>query len=222
MPAQVIVTGMQNPTESQKLAAQAGPGCGIVINTTSKAEKGWEKHLSPFYLGPCYLYDNHMAKVMENAWQFCKVYKQHTDEKGDPTAAYWEWATAGWANPIPQRYPIKRGAKPEYSLWKGQKLGYIDARKQIYAPLFAEAVQKTEGWQHLIQLYHKLDIIVLRDYDGYRHDLGSDETGWTGTGPMTLTDVLNCPYKIMGHAFVIKMLLTKDDALQQIHLRKPL
>jgi hypothetical protein len=33
-----------------------------------------------------------------------------------------------------------RGAKPEYSLWDGERLDYIEARKRIYAPLYARAV----------------------------------------------------------------------------------
>jgi len=221
MPATVYVTGMRNPAEARRLADEAGPNGGAVVNTTSKAANSWETHLSPFFLGPCPLYDGYTAAVMENAWQFCKVYKQHTDEYGDPTEAYWEWAKEGWTDAKPHRYPMKRGAKPEYSLWKGEKLGYIDARKRIYAPLYAEAVQKTQGWQRLVRLYNDCDVLVLRDYDGYRHDLGPDSTGWTGNGPMTLSDVLNCPYKIMGHAFVLKMLLTDDlESLDQLELRK--
>lgn len=71
---------------------------------------------------------------MENAWQYAKVYKQHT-HNGAPTSDYWDWARAGWSNPSAVRFPMGRGAKPEYSLWDGQRLGYIEARKKIYAPL---------------------------------------------------------------------------------------
>lgn len=48
-----------------------------------------------------------------------------------------------------------------------------------------------------------------RTADGYDHDnLG-----------MSLTEVLNNPQRKMGHAFVLKMLLTKDAALKHLHLR---
>jgi hypothetical protein len=200
--------GMRGVAEAKKLANEAGSGKGVVVNTTSKAKANWETDLSPFSLGPCPLYGGYTATNVENAWQYCKVYKQHLDSQGNLTEDYWAWARNGWSDSTPRRYPMGRGAKPEYSLWKGQKLGYIDARKQIYAPLFAEAVLKTKGWQKLLGLYETREIVVLRDYDGYRHDLT--------LRPMSLSDVLNCPNKIMGHAFVLKMLLTKDEALNQI------
>lgn len=72
---------------------------------------------------------------MENAWQYAKVYKRHTSSLGNPTSDYWVWARQGWSSRIANRYPMGKGSKPEYSLWNGEKLGYIDARRKIYAPL---------------------------------------------------------------------------------------
>jgi hypothetical protein len=46
-----------------------------------------------------------------------------------------------------------RGAKPLYSLWDGEKLGYIDARKRIYAPLYASAVVHADAFLELERLY---------------------------------------------------------------------
>jgi len=199
MPAQVIVTH-----KWAKIADQGQPGIQVV-DTTSKAQD-WRQDLSPFSLGPCELYDNHIAQNVENAWQYSKVYKAHTEENGDPTDEYWAWAKKGWADTTPHRYPMGKGAVPECSLWKGQKLGYIDARKQIYAPLFARALTKTEGWQVLVEMYNTSEKLYLRDWDGWsmkRHGMAS------------LTDVLNNPKRKMGHAFVIKMLLDNDPALSQ-------
>lgn len=180
----------------------------VVIDTTSRG--GWTADLSPFSIGPCPLYDGHVAQNVENAWQYAKVYAQHTDENGNPTVAYWQWAYEGWTNPRPVRYPMGKGARPQYSLWEGERLGYIDARKRIYGPLYAEAVQRTQGWQILLEEYEKADNLWLRDWDGWlmeRH------------GMTSLTDVLNNPGRIMGHAFVLQMLLTDDPALQQMTLR---
>lgn len=199
MPAKIKIVGMYVKVQDEP---------GVVVNTTSKAAGKWETDLSPFHLGPCKLYDKHVARNMENAWQFSKVYAMHT-KAGEPTQKYWDWAREGWANPKPVRYPIRRGAKPEYSLWQGEKLGYIEARKKIYAPLYAEAVQMTEGWKKLKEIYEKEDAITLRDYDGYHY---------TSLG-MSLTEVLNNPRKKMGHAFVLAMLLMEDEALDQISLR---
>ena len=204
MAATVYIMSMRKPQDARDLA-----GDGVVVNTTSKAKNSWQTDLSPFHLGPCPLYCGFTGLVMENSWQYAKVYKCHVDEYGDPTEEYWKWAKAGWANPEPQRYPMGRGARPLYSLWDGEKLGYIEARKKIYAPLYVEAVQKTAGWKFLVHVFYNSPSIVLRDYDGYRHD----------TAKMSLTEVLNCPTKIMGHAFVLKMRLTKDVALEQLELR---
>ena len=184
-----------------------------IINTTSKSPSKWETDLSPFALGPCDLYEHNgqmlVAQNMENAWQYSKVYDCHADSQREPTQNYWTWAQNGWRATKPHRYPMGRGAKPLYSLWNGEKLGYIEARKKIYAPLYAEAVQKTNGWQVLKDLYEHEEWLILRDYDGYDYE----------TKNMTLTEVLNYPRKKMGHAFVLAMLLLEDKALQEIDLR---
>ena len=91
-----------------------------------------------------------------------------------------------------------RGAKPLYSLWNRQKLGYIEARKQIYLPLYAKAVQKTEAYLKLKNLYQtESKDIYLQDWDAYNHKKFS----------RTYDQVLNCETRKMGHAFVLGMLL---------------
>lgn len=164
----------------------------VVIDATSSG--GWTADLSPFLIGPCELYDGHIAQNMENGWQYAKVYARHCDTNIQPTAAYWEWAREGWANPRAVRYPMGKGARPQHSWWEGEPLGYIDARKRIYGPLYAQAVQRTEGWAELVRLYNEYDRLFIRDWDGWlmeRH------------GMTTLTEVLNNPDRIMGHAFVL-------------------
>jgi len=190
----------------------------VVIDATSSG--GWTADLSPFLIGPCRLYDTMTPEHempfrieslnMENLWQYAKVYQVHADENGNPTQEYWAWAREGWANPRAVRYPMGKGARPLYSLWKGKKLGYIDARKQIYGPCYAEAVQRTEGWDELVRLYNESDHLFIRDWDGWLMDRhGCD----------TLSDVLNKTDRIMGHAFVLKMLLENDPALEQMEMR---
>ena len=190
MPAKIVVCGMYNKV----------PADAIGISTVSKVGR-WAG-LSPFNLGPCELYGGVSAVNMENAWQFAKVYECHVDRVSlNPTSEYWAWAHAGWSDPKPHRYPMGKGMKPLYSYWDGKRLDYIAARKAIYAPLYALAVQRTDSYRELAELYQKSDnTIVLRDYDGYDHDaLG-----------MTLTDVINNQRRKMGHAFVLKALLTND------------
>lgn len=200
MPADVQIAWMRAKVDKEG---------AVIVNTCSNSDTNWQRDLSPFILGPCPLYDGRVAQTMENAWQYAKVYPKFLDENGDPTEAYWEWAEEGWKNPRAVRFPMGKGAVPSYSFWEGQKLAYIDARKVIYAPLYAEAVQKTEGFKKLKGLYQNEKRLILRDWDGHDHDkLG-----------LSLTEVLNNPKRIMGHAFVLKMLLIEDPALGQLKLR---
>lgn len=126
------------------------PPHAVKINTTSTSKYEW-KAFSPFFLGPI---DVEVKKgqikrslVFENAWQYLKRYEIHTDSE------YEKWQNLGFANPRAVRYPMGRGAKPLYSMWKGERLSYIDARKQIYAPLYAKLVEETSSTSSLLERY---------------------------------------------------------------------
>jgi hypothetical protein len=205
VPAKVIVANLRLvPVDHLK---QRYPEAAIV-DTCKNITTDWQSDLSPFVIGPCDLYGEHKSILMENGWQFSKVYKDHLNEQGDPTEEYFKWAEQGWADPTPKRYPMGKGRKPQYSYWNGEKLYYIAARKRIYAPLYARAVQTRLGWELLKELYQTRDYLVLRDYDGYDH-IGRN---------MSLTDVLNNHKMKMGHAFVLAMLLQGDPALKECGL----
>lgn len=191
-----------------KVPNQGQPGV-TVIDTTS-ASDDWRRDLSPFFLGPCDLYKGLVSQNMENAWQFAKVYKDQIDHDGTPSDDYWDWATKGWADGFAHRYPRGKGAVPEFSWWDGKRLSYIDARKEIYGPLYAEAVRRTEGWKELQKIRQNCKELYLRDWDGWNMQKHGMES---------LTDVLNNPRRKMGHAFVLKMLLEDDPALLQMSLR---
>lgn len=168
---------------------------GKVFNVTSKGNFHW---LSPFTLGPVDLYDGYFSQNVENAWQYSKVYKQHDDN--GPTQEYWDWAVNGWNKRWADRYPMGKGAVPEYSYWDGEKLGYIEARKKIYAPLYSEAIRKdrTRFFEVLCSTAKKGDI-TIQDYDAYNHHkLG-----------MTLYDVMHEEKRKMGHGFVLAMMIAK-------------
>ena len=168
------------------------------IDTTSRSADDWSSRLSPFKLGPLSLYDNHTAQIFENAWQFAKLYPQHADSQGEPTAAYWTWAERGWKSQQAHRYPLGKGRRPLCSLWNGQRLDYIAARKQIYLPLYQAAVAQTPAYRRLETTYRHNGSITLFDFDGYDH----------ASLNMTLADVLDCPKRICGHSFILAMMLT--------------
>lgn len=142
---------------------------------------------------------------MSQNWQFCKVYKQHVGEDGNPTDEYWKWAKAGWEDSWAHRYPMGRGAIPEYSQWFDEKLGYINARKKIYIPVYSTLVQRTEVYKKLVDIAKQAELdekdLYIKYFDGYDHK----------ELDMSYDDVINCERRKMGHGFVIAMLL--DGAL---------
>lgn len=174
----------------------AVPDTAVAVNTTSRSTN-WSRGLSPFFVGPCKLYNDYEAKNVENAWQFCKVYKEHLDAAGNPSDKYFEWAKKGWQDTFAHRYPMGRGAIPEYSWWDGKKLSYIEARKQIYIPLYANTVKNTEAFAELKELSQSNVDMWLQDFDGFNFRKLN----------MSYDDVINCESRKMSHAFVLAMLL---------------
>src|SRR5215216_3009159 len=134
------------------------------INTTSHSPSDWTTGLSPFRLGPVPLYQNRTALIFENAWQFAKLYPAHADSNGQPTATYWQWANSGWTSTRPHRYPMGKGQRPLCSLWDGQRLAYIDARKRIYLPLYQQTVKQTKSYRILQHLYQEQGSLSLFDF----------------------------------------------------------
>lgn len=161
------------------------------VDTTSNS--GVWSGLSPFILDA----SKYLARRFENLWQFSKVYFDQVDPNGNPSKQWYEWRSRGFANDRAIRYPKGKGTIPLYSYWNEKKLGYIEARKTIYVPIYAELVQNTPSFQRLKWWYEQGFDLVLRDYDGYDYlKLG-----------LTLSDVINNPKRKAGHAFVLAGLL---------------
>lgn len=165
------------------------------INTTSSSNN-WSKYLSPFYLKNIQLYNGMVSKNMENAWQYSKVYPEFVKD-GKILSEYYKWSEKGFNNNWANRYPMGKGKVPLFSLWKGERLGYVEAREKIYIPLYAKAVVKTKAFEYLTNKFNSQKTIYLWDFDGYNHKkLG-----------MSYQDVINCEKRKMGHAFILAMLL---------------
>lgn len=137
------------------------------FDVTSKSSTHWCRQFSPFHLGPISLYQGLQSQNMENAWQYSKVYRSQLDSDGYPSADWKSWAQAGWNSPYATRYPMGKGAKPEYLFWNGLKLGYTDAKRLIYLPLYASAVMKTPAWERMLQELYSNEVIYLWDYDSF-------------------------------------------------------
>lgn len=170
------------------------PYGGIEIDTTSNS--GEYSDLSPFVLDAT----KYGSKNFENLWQYSKVYPEFLDDNGNAGDKWYEWRYYGFNSIQAHRYPMGKGRIPCFSLWNGKRLAYIDARKQIYATIYAELVIETKSYKLLEQLYHSGAGIILRDYDAYDHNLLG----------LTLIDVINNPNRKCGHAFILIMTLTNQ------------
>lgn len=182
-----------------------------IINTTSKDKNGLGGQLSPFFLGPVNIYEEITAKNLENAWQFSKVYPQHFNKENHMILEeYFTWAHNGWNDSFAHRYPMGKGKIPLFGFWKTfnqtsktweeHEWGYIDARINIYIPLYAKLVHKTSAFnkiKNMLKFQHK---IALWDFDGYDFKKRG----------MTFKDVVFCEKYKCGHAFVIYGLLTNQ------------
>lgn len=173
---------------------ESNPYDCLTISTV--ANSSLYRDLSPFMLGPIDV-PGARAENFENLWQFSKVYKPHLAPDGEPTPEWFDWRAKGFADKHAHRYPMGKGSIPMYSWWKSEHLGYIEARKKIYATIYAQFVVRTISYERLFDLYKKEGEITLKDYDAYDHiKMG-----------MSLINVINNPKRKMGHAFVLAMLL---------------
>ena len=168
----------------------------IKINVTSRSSDEWSRKFSPFHLGPIKIYpfsdeDDYVSKNMENAWQFLKVYPEQDE--------WLKWAEKGWNSDKAFRFPFGRSRKPLHSKWKGKNLPYIKARFEIYAPLYAECVEKYAKieFDKIKSYLDEGKSVALFDYDGYNYIYNE----------VSLKDVIYNSRRKMGHAFVLAMML---------------
>jgi hypothetical protein len=136
-------------------------------------------------IGPYHLC-NSDGQIMENIWQFSKVYKTvpravqlysrydntvtwdhpsevHVDEHGNILPAYFDWRNKGFNNQYYVRYPVgqQNMNKCLYALWNGEKLDYISSRKKIYVP---------EKFNELKQLLASGVNLLILEPDGPREE----------------------------------------------------
>lgn len=164
------------------------------IDVTSHAKDVF-RSCSPFLCGPVELYGGYMAKNVENAWQYAKLYRQYADEKGDPAPAYFDWAQEGWASRIAVRRPMGY-LVPLCTVWDGKKLTEAEARAKVFVPLYVGAVVRTEGFRELRRLYDGGTKLCLLDYDAREYP-----ADWN------MAQILNDSEHPLGHSYVLKWLL---------------
>lgn len=172
------------------------------VTSLSKEEKF--RSMSPFFVGPLLTAKGETCQRFENFYQYSKVHASLADSMGNPTEAYFEWRKSGFKEEKAHRHPKGGNGKTLYSLFYEEtedgyliesRLGYIEARKKLYIPSYAKLVVNTEGYRIIKNIYDEGANIALFDVDAY------DE--------LDMGRVVNAN-KVMGHSFVIKMLLQGD------------
>ncbi len=196
-------------------------------------------------LGPYNLTDEN-GRIMESIYQFSKVYKKvpattqyysrwdkkviwsHPEEthydNGQLLPAYWEWREKGMNNPYYVRYPVGYGymhkclfSIPENDLTK--KLNYIEARKQIYVPLYCGLVKKQAKFLELKNLLISGENLLIIEVDGpHQESLDHYVNEWNvdndfiENGTMLATEenlniMLNDEKHAFGHGYCLAMAL---------------
>lgn len=181
-----------------------------VVNTTSHEKPDSPFYgLSPFVCGPVTVEPFpgmfFESKCVENGWQYSKVYSEHLSFDKRVTSDWFEWALDGYRKARAVRYPMGKGSKPEFALHQGERLGYIEARKRIFIPLYANSVKQTTAFSNLKNTWEYLQEegrdLWLWDFDHYdHHALGMD-----------FRDVIHNEKQTMGHGFILAMLLEGFD-----------
>lgn len=226
------------PNAAKAPANFKAPGW-TVIPAHSKGAKPW-KELSPFFIGPVIFDENGVQKRAENFesfWQSFKIWRNvekqsttewnwpaevHVDANENPNASWQKWHDALLKNKMAVRRPNGR-AVPLYAWWKGQKLGIIEARKQIYIPYLQDLYRQSPIYKQLLEMVRNGKNIIIIEPDGPKTDLYP--TGMDVTRELLLDLVgvqrmkdfpggENFPepnkYVAYGHGYVIALTLLED------------
>ena len=206
-------------------------------------------------LGPYTLKDDD-GVIMENRYQYSKIYKKvpattqyysrfnkmvtwsHPAEthyaNGQILPAYWAWRNKGMNNPHYVRYPvgyhnmhkclfaIKDENNPD------EHLDYIEARKQIYLPLYCELAKKEAKFT---QLKNRLDAgenLLIIEVDGphqesldyYMEKYGVNDSFIENDTMLAIDEnlviMLNDEKHPFGHGYCLAMALLELEDLAEI------
>lgn len=143
-------------------------------------------------LGP-YCLQNEHGHIMENIWQFSKVYatvpdvvqrysrwdstiiwqhpaERHVDEKDQLTPEYWRWRQKGLDCPYPVRYPVGLGHRHNclyaFRTDPNEKLDYVQARKEIYLPEYDRLVRSQRQFEQLRKKLAAGHNLLILEVDG--------------------------------------------------------
>lgn len=175
----MIRVGRKNGEEVPSL-----PNYKTILSLTKSSPYG---ELSPYVL------KNENGHILENVWQFSKVYenvpyskqtysrydgriiwewpseKHYDTETKTLTDEYWKWREAGMNAKYPIRYPVGFSRRHEclFSVnEKGKKKSYISSRQTIYFPMYEKAVTKQPKFKKLKHMHESGENLLIVEVDG--------------------------------------------------------
>jgi len=93
---------------------------------------------------------------------------------------------------------------PIYAVHNGKKLSYIEARKEVYVPIYRELIEKLAVLKAIRHLVDSGQNVMILDLDG------PPLSEWPNGMPVTkesLKTMLNDPKHPFGHGYVVSMAL---------------
>lgn len=149
---------------------------------------------SPYWEISPYCLKNEKGQIMENIWQFSKVYEkvpkvkevysrwdntvvwEHPEEvhveNGKINSAYKAWRAKGMNHDKAVRYPVSYNYRSKclYAIKDikepNTKLDYIAARKQIYVPEYCSLVKPQIKFKKLKKMLEKGENLLIIEVDG--------------------------------------------------------
>jgi len=177
------------------------------------------KNLSPMKLGPIIFkvvdFDGNIKKIkaknIENLWQASKVWKSDIDDKTkEPKEEWYETRNKYYKDEKAHRHIKKSSGKniniPLYSLWVNQKtkevqkLLYLQARGEIYCPIYEKCVKKTKAFKDLNKLIENGYNIQILGYDGYDYEANN----------ITLKECFDDDSRPFGHELALTAILKNE------------
>ena len=162
------------------------------VNTTSWSSEPWSRAFSPYSIGPVKTYAG-ISKKLENVWSYAGVYQEYADDNGNPTEEYFKFLNESY-NSKCKTYPLGKDKKPLYYLWDGQRMNLVEFRKKVIIPTYVEAIKDTPAFERLRT--SKVNV-ALWDFFSYNHKKLN----------LTYEQVINNEKKMMGHSFIIAMMI---------------
>jgi hypothetical protein len=160
-------------------------------------------------------------------------YEIHVDEKGNLTPEYWNWRKKLSRCEYHIRYPVgfnyrsnclyalKRISKQENGIYY-EKLDYIQARKEIYMPVYIKLAKKEKQYNDLLEMLKKgINILIIEvdsphqeDLEYYKEKYGVDDDFIVNNTMIcnkeNIDIMLNDPKHPFGHGYCLGISLFND------------